>query len=685
MGIREWIQRQLPQRVVYVEKAYSVNDFRRDVEEGVGRDVLAGYGNVGDPFQTNAVVYSAVHKKAVNIAGVEWQILNGDTPVTAETPVTRLFANPYPGVSQQEFWESIVSNLELHGKAYVIWADYMKGVPFMMWVADSAFMKEELDKDNRTVKSYTYGEGAQKRTIAPEHVMKLHYWKGLAPITAARLDILQQFHANQYNVNFFKQGALLKGFFKSTAPRPLTPAQESELQRSLEQKGGSGNRTAHTIPVYSGVEYVPVGVSQKDMEFLLLQGYSRDQILMVLQVPKAILGFTDGFNYANMKEIRRDFWNKSLIPIMHLIEQAFEAQFFERFKVPFKGRFNIKGIQELQEDLGEQAVTAKIFYDMGIPFAVINERLGLDFPEFEPEDRTPPALRLPQDDEEDEDEKPPPPDAKAIATEVRKQMVAEKLEGRRRRERALPMDKELRRAEWLQTEKRMKTREDIMVPKIRGFFSTAREQVFAYLKEHPAKAVAKATIDAEWIKRFHDHLMSLGWGDGLFKALESEELATYLAGARRTYWGLGVRFDLPPVRAQAFIHTRGLKLWDATNEVLETITDAMQAGMPADKIGQEIQRVFDGVSANRAKLIARTETTNAYNGGRVEGMKVLGITKKQWINSEDSTVRDSHRIESIVEVDQPFTLANGERVMYPGDGPAAEACNCRCTVGSVIE
>ncbi len=84
------------------------------------------------------------------------------------------------------------------------------------------------------------------------------------------------------------------------------------------------------------------------------------------------------------------------------------------------------------------------------------------------------------------------------------------------------------------------------------------------------------------------------------------------------------------------------------------------------------------------KIISITETTAAYNGGRLEGMKELGITQCKWVHSHDGNVRDSHRISDTIEVGEKFTLADGYQVSYPGDGDAAHSANCRCIVISVL-
>ena len=66
-------------------------------------------------------------------------------------------------------------------------------------------------------------------------------------------------------------------------------------------------------------------------------------------------------------------------------------------------------------------------------------------------------------------------------------------------------------------------------------------------------------------------------------------------------------------------------------------------------------------------------------------MRELGITQAIWINSNDNKVRDSHKINGqTVNLDEGFTLADGYKVAYPGDGDAAHSANCRCTISSVL-
>lgn len=81
---------------------------------------------------------------------------------------------------------------------------------------------------------------------------------------------------------------------------------------------------------------------------------------------------------------------------------------------------------------------------------------------------------------------------------------------------------------------------------------------------------------------------------------------------------------------------------------------------------------------------ARTATTGAENGGRVDGYKRcqdMGIEVYQiWLATLDGRTRHSHRLLDGQKVAVGEKFANGCR--YPGDpkGPGREVWNCRCTL-----
>lgn len=122
--------------------------------------------------------------------------------------------------------------------------------------------------------------------------------------------------------------------------------------------------------------------------------------------------------------------------------------------------------------------------------------------------------------------------------------------------------------------------------------------------------------------------------------------------------------------------------------IKRAITQGIVQGESIRNMSKRIQERLE-VSANRAVMIARTETTGVMGDSRLQAMQELdkrGVKiKKVWLATSDSRTRDSHsRLNGeIQDLDKPFS--NG--LMFPGDqtGAAAEVVNCRCTMNSEID
>jgi SPP1 gp7 family putative phage head morphogenesis protein len=125
-------------------------------------------------------------------------------------------------------------------------------------------------------------------------------------------------------------------------------------------------------------------------------------------------------------------------------------------------------------------------------------------------------------------------------------------------------------------------------------------------------------------------------------------------------------------REAAFLVT---EVSDTTKQaVREALTEAYAAGEGPDAAARRI-RESTAFDRNRAKLIARTETTRVFNGAPLESLTHYAHATgsnfvKRWVATLDDKVRPEHRKMhgEAVPVDQPFS--NG--LQAPGEP------NCRC-------
>lgn len=622
--------------------------------EQMKQGVLSDWWKVGEPYKTIQAVYACVDKIAKAVAALPVRIYRGDQLVE-DGALYRLFQAPTPGEDRYRFWTAEVVGLETTGKAYVFMERFRRTtegrIPAVMWIAPGNMVGKQLD-DNGRIEAYHYGKGARKKEYPPNQVIEISLYGSQAPIEAARMDAMLQFYALQYNINFFKQGGQIPGFLRKRDGRQLSPEQETEVERAWARKS-SGVGNAHKTPVFSNLEWVQVGTGQKDMEFQAIIERSSERIYQAFGVPKALFGATDT-TFANMAEAKRYFYNQTVKPIVRMTEAVFDQQFFERLGIEGRIEFGLDTVPELQTDIREASEAALRFWQIGIPLEEINERLGLGFD-------------------------------LSGATEPEERGADERVQKAIAKEKAINLDPDLLRMEAKAAEERMAPFENEMYRRLSGTFKDLYREAREVFDESVPKT-AKAEID---LSRFFEWLEDIDFGSRVVNSIRDTVLSAFNGGARRTYSGVGIDFDLSPDRAEAHMASRQILLSKASDDMKEEVRKVLRGGIVegdgTETLAKRLSKKFTEFERSRSRAIAQTETTGAYNDGRIQGMKELGITRKQWVNTGDSKVRDSHRINQTVGVEENFTLANGVTIDMPGgNGPASEVVNCRCSVVSVL-
>lgn len=117
---------------------------------------------------------------------------------------------------------------------------------------------------------------------------------------------------------------------------------------------------------------------------------------------------------------------------------------------------------------------------------------------------------------------------------------------------------------------------------------------------------------------------------------------------------------------------------DSTRYLLRgTVARAMEEGWSNDMLAAELSSAYP-FSAERAMLIARTETAWADVQGNLTGYRASGVVaKKRWIIAQDEFCDDCRALDG-VEVDLDSEFPGGH------DGPPLHP-NCRCDVVPVVE
>lgn len=179
------------------------------------------------------------------------------------------------------------------------------------------------------------------------------------------------------------------------------------------------------------------------------------------------------------------------------------------------------------------------------------------------------------------------------------------------------------------------------------------------------------------------------WLDGLLKEERQRlEVLSYplLYGTgeravRKAAARLGISFDLLEPGLLRYASAESAFLADVMGEATgKMVADAVQAGLAAgETVAALVKRLEDlpAFDRTRAKMVARTETTRAWNGAqrralsdfqRESGKRI----RKTWLSARDDRVRPEHEELDGTELGVDEEFSNG--LKEPGEP------NCRCTL-----
>jgi len=437
------------------------------------------------------------------------------------------------------------------------------------------------------------------------------------------------------------------------------------------------------------------------MQYIDLRRYSRDEIIQLLDMNKAILSITDDLNYATNKGQEKIWWQTGNIPKCRAIEEGISWQFLKN-DPNIKVMFDLSTVDALQEDFKEKTEIARLYWAMGISFNTINERLNLGFDgdipgadvgylplsfmPVEGRDYVPEPELLPQmPPEEPTIQKLMPP----INIEVKYLDIIN-----------------LKSKEWETRSEKCWKRVTNEVSKIEIPFAKKIQKVFFEFRKNMLSVLntgsPKKNKSDIVIKR--DSLEAINDINEYTANIERALMQKYSIG----YFDLGVtqgidtlineiggnRIQVTDPLITSYFLAKQTKIVSVIDTIKHAIEHQMKLGaMEGEdvvKLEARIKKVF-GVADRRAHVIARTEMGGAMNFGRYAQINTSSFKNKVWFTALDERVRgvdgenvpfnhaDMHGKKLQIGVTSHWDV-NGESLDYPGDykGSASNIIQCRC-------
>lgn len=673
--------------------------------------LLFGEGAPGDQLKdsyANSVwVQRAIKFVAGPISAVPLCFREGDTEI--ESPELDAFwQRPAVGLSRAEFLVASVGWFKLRGEVFYLLGDDTL-VPFpeakRRWspliVARPDAMEHVVKGGELVGWRYRDAQGKQ-HLLLPQQVVHIrawnpyNEWRGLGELEAAYVAADADYLAGKFERNLMRNNGDRGPIVSAT--NGVTDEQRDAIVAALRQKAYS-TAAGNFRPLFltNDVKVQDPQVLAPDANFVASRLHHRHEIFLAFGVPPSMADAVASYSIGSASD-RFRLIEDTCVPMAAQIADAIGRIASAQTGRPLVAEFDWDEHTVMQQVRAERIASAKDLFDRGWSWAQLNDylRLGAQpFPGWE--QRYLPFSLQPAGSDAAAPVQPLGPTADANTSDGEDSPVVDELAKLFARRNA--------RAGGLQPpphvcapdanyEASIEGAVRAMKARARKFFFEQRARVLRELEKQKAvsgqrSAVSKALGDDIFNDALENEAIKASFKPVLIKQLE-------FGGAQLWQeFGLG-DFTLPPKAATDYLAKAGTR-WEEINglthtNLRETLIEALNNGESFDQMADRVRAVFDAGQDIRAETIALTETNTAINAGRHEGLMESPLELKVWMSANLENSRPEHqdageRYAEGIAKGEPFVLANGAKLMFPGDsslgaGPG-DTINCKCHLGAL--
>ncbi len=322
---------------------------------GVGQpkympDNLTAYSKEG--YGKNAVVFRCISILAKNLATIPWQLMDGDGTDAKEIenkkhPLLALLKRPNPNQGGSAFFEAVAAYLLLHGNSYIEGVSGSNDdgsigrVPKELYTHRPDRMKvipHHLIANMAGEYLFEYNGGQKKWKMDPVMGLGpiLHWktfnptddWYGQGVIKAAATSVDQHNAAGDWNAGMLQNGAAPAGGFKYAPAQgvggSLTKEQRVQIQKDIEERLAGPVNARRPLILDGGLEWMEIGLSPKEMDWLEGKKASAMDICAVFGVPGQVYGIPDAQTFANYAEARLAMYEEAVLPLLDSLVDELE-------------------------------------------------------------------------------------------------------------------------------------------------------------------------------------------------------------------------------------------------------------------------------------------------------------------------------------------------------------------------
>jgi HK97 family phage portal protein len=251
--------------------------------------------------------------------------------------------------TRQEFMETMMLNLTLHGNAYAL-VEKINGKVRSMLPLMSAQVEVRLLQDGSIVYEYTRDNNVMFYSEESIWHVKL-YGNGIigkSPLAFGRNMVGIAQAAEQTTTRVYKNGGKRSGVL--TLDKLLTPSQRDHVRQNFSSLTTSNDDRLLVLEM--GMQFEPISMSPQDIELLASRKFQLEEICRWFGVPSILVNDTSGSTAwgSGIEQLVQGFYKLNLRPYLERFESSIQANLFSDAEAnQYEVEFDFEGL--LRSDL----------------------------------------------------------------------------------------------------------------------------------------------------------------------------------------------------------------------------------------------------------------------------------------------------------------------------------------------
>lgn len=332
-------------------------------------------------------LYKAVKYIADAVAPLELQVWANKKPVDNH-PLLDLYRNVNDTMTSADIWRQWTVDMLLAGESGQELVKGKSGKYVELWPRQPHTIGIKADPAGiryYRVANFVIDDGkGDPYKLPPEEMCFFKFyspkdpWRGLSPISAARMSITIDKLAQSWSADFYVNGA--RPDFAITAPQGSTKTERDQLKREL--KAQHQGRAMEPIVLEEGISDIKMlSYPPKDMIWMEHRNMSRDEVAAIFGLPDIIMGFgNDSYDTEDKRRVaEKAAWSMTIKPLVDFRDNRL-TEYWRRLGVlgpKDEVKTNLSEVSALRMDLDSKLTQMERLWSKAVPFNKLDTLLEL--------------------------------------------------------------------------------------------------------------------------------------------------------------------------------------------------------------------------------------------------------------------------------------------------------------------